>query len=676
MTVVATLNTSELDLASVAAVAAAATSWLANATAAIDAQSTAVIMRESIGIVVSVPATIASDAEQLETIRADAESSACDGSEEVCTVTLSAATARRRALQRLRAAASEPFLQEGRHLTEASTAAQLTLALDRTYPAASNTTAAAAALPGLVMQGIQGGVPTASLDGAALSAVVVEMRIEQEGGAVESASLIDATFDSAGTAALSSALAASLPALSTSSISVATPVVLFPPFPPPPPPTPPSAPPSAPPVAPPSPSMPPLSPVVSAPLQEGTTAGEDLNLETVVGIAIGVALVALIMGVVMACVACKRKRLARAKSVLRMERQLSATDRLQAAEEAEPLSTGGSSSQHGASSQQERQKMSAQAARKRMLGQARPGSPGFQPMGDVGSERTKPDTGKGAEPPPAAAAYGISAEASSPSSSLVRFVGESASSSGRPAGALSFGRVLPVSSTKVERSGTTRLPPLPDAAFANLPKRSRADVFSPSARAGRATDELTPEDANEAAALAASLRPEALARGQGGTSMPSVPSRSTAAPLPRSVNQRTGRATCRTSLAMAARAEAQRRSSCFEVAPQIRRGETDTDFTQVAHAAVAQVMGSGSASWEGTQTAASMSQRASEHTFASSCRHSVFEAPPELAVRTAYPFSPNDGPSSSMSISPHHPMMLFDISPTWTVASHQHTPPT
>ena len=158
--------------------------------------------------------------------------------------------------------------------------------------------------------------------------------------------------------------------------------------------------------------------------------------------------------------------------------------------------------------------------------------------------------------------------------------------------------------------------------------------------------------------------------------MPSAPSRGTAAPLPRSVNQRTGRATCRTSLAMAARAEAQRRSSCFEVAPQIRRGETDTDFTQVAHAAVAQVMGSGSASWEGTQTAASMSERASEDTFASSCRHSVFEAPPELAVRTAYPFSPNDGPSSSMIISPHHPMMLFDISPTCTVASHQRTPPT
>ena len=262
------------------------------------------LVSQTVLVYVSLPAASANDAAAQEAVRASAEAAACDGLEVACAVTLgSSGTARRLLRTRTPALARAP-----RRLAEAAAATtQLTLSVARTFSGvAATNVSAAAALPGLVMQGVRADVPAATLDGAALGAISVELIIEQQGGAAESDALVNATLGSGGAgggggAALSTALATSL-ALDPAAVSVAAPVTVFPPAPPPPPPpAPPAVPPPStpPPTPPPSRPPPPPAPPPRSPAPQGpAAAGLPIELPTMIAIAcaagVGLTLVVLV----------------------------------------------------------------------------------------------------------------------------------------------------------------------------------------------------------------------------------------------------------------------------------------------------------------------------------------------------------------------------------------------
>jgi hypothetical protein len=219
LSLVVTIDATELDLTSVSSVTAASSQWLADATSGIVTTHTEVLVSQTVLIYVSLPTASASDPAEQEAVRAAAEAAACDGLEVACTVTLESSTARRLLHTRTPVLARAP-----RRLAEAAATTQLTLSVARTfYGGAAINVSSAAALPGLVMQGVQVDVPAATLDGAALSAISVELIIEQQGGTAESEALVNATLGGGGAgAALSTALATSL-ALDPAAVSVAAP---------------------------------------------------------------------------------------------------------------------------------------------------------------------------------------------------------------------------------------------------------------------------------------------------------------------------------------------------------------------------------------------------------------------------------------------------------------------
>lgn len=281
---VVTIDAAALDLTSVSSVVAASSQWLADVTSGVATTRTEVQVSQTVLIYVSLPTASASDPAGREAVRAAAEAAACDGLEVACTVTLDGSTARRRLHARTHALARAP-----RRLAGAAGTTQLELSVERTFSdAAATNVSSAAALPGLVMQRVQVDVGVqATLDGAELSAVSVELIIEQLGGAAESEALSATLGDGGGGAALSTALVTSL-ALDPGAVNVTAPVTIFPPAPPPPPPpAPPTVPPptSPPPRSPPSrpPAPPPQSPSPQAP------AGAGLPIELTAMIAIACA---------------------------------------------------------------------------------------------------------------------------------------------------------------------------------------------------------------------------------------------------------------------------------------------------------------------------------------------------------------------------------------------------
>ena len=278
------IDAAALDLTSVSSVVAASSQWLADATSGVATTRTEVRVSQTVRIYVSLPAANASDPAGREAVRAAAEAAACDGLEVACTVTLDDSTARRRLHTRTPALARAP-----RRLAGAAGTTQLALEVARTFSdEAATNVSSAAALPGLVMQGVQDEVASATLDGAELRNVSVELIIEQLGGAAESEAL-SATLGNGGggNAALSTALATSL-ALDPGAVTVDVKDTIFPPAPPPPPPpAPPTVPPPStpPPTSPPSrpPAPPPQSPSPQAP------AGAGLPIELTAMIAIACA---------------------------------------------------------------------------------------------------------------------------------------------------------------------------------------------------------------------------------------------------------------------------------------------------------------------------------------------------------------------------------------------------
>jgi hypothetical protein len=295
LSLVVTIDAAELNLTSVSSVTAASSQWLADAISDVNTTHTEVLVSQTVLIYVSLPAASASDAAEQEAVRAAAETAACDGLEVACTVTLGSGTARRLLHTRTPALASVP-----RRLSEAAATTQLILSVARTFSSvAATNVSSAAALPGLVMQGVQADVPAATLDGAALGAISVELIIEKQGGAAESEDLVNATLGGGGAgAALSTALATSL-ALDPAAVSVAAPVTVFPPAPPPPPPPAPPVvpPPSMPPPTPP-PTRPPAPPPQSPSPQAPGAAGLPIELPTMIAIAcaagVGLTLVLLV----------------------------------------------------------------------------------------------------------------------------------------------------------------------------------------------------------------------------------------------------------------------------------------------------------------------------------------------------------------------------------------------
>ena len=278
------IDAAALDLTSVSSVVAASSQWLADATSGVATTRTEVRVSQTVRIYVSLPAANASDPAGREAVRAAAEAAACDGLEVACTVTLDDSTARRRLHTRTPALARAP-----RRLAGAAGTTQLALEVARTFSdEAATNVSSAAALPGLVMQGVQDEVASATLDGAELRNVSVELIIEQLGGAAESEAL-SATLGNGGggNAALSTALVTSL-ALDPGAVTVDVKDTIFPPAPPPPPPpAPPTVPPPStpPPTSPPSrpPAPPPQSPSPQAP------AGAGLPIELTAMIAIACA---------------------------------------------------------------------------------------------------------------------------------------------------------------------------------------------------------------------------------------------------------------------------------------------------------------------------------------------------------------------------------------------------
>ena len=245
------IDAAALDLTSVSSVVAASSQWLADATSGVATTRTEVRVSQTVRIYVSLPAANASDPAGREAVRAAAEAAACDGLEVACTVTLDDSTARRRLHTRTPALARAP-----RRLAGAAGTTQLALEVERTFSdEAATNVSSAAALPGLVMQGVQDEVASATLDGAELRNVSVELIIEQLGGAAESEAL-SATLGNGGggNAALSTALVTSL-ALDPGAVTVDVKDTIFPPAPPPSP-LPPSPPPPLPPPSPPPPSPP------------------------------------------------------------------------------------------------------------------------------------------------------------------------------------------------------------------------------------------------------------------------------------------------------------------------------------------------------------------------------------------------------------------------------------
>ena len=278
------IDAAALDLTSVSSVVAASSQWLAEATSGVATTRTEVRVSQTVRIYVSLPAANASDPAGREAVRAAAEAAACDGLEVACTVTLDDSTARRRLHTRTPALARAP-----RRLAGAAGTTQLALEVARTFSdEAATNVSSAAALPGLVMQGVQDEVASATLDGAELRNVSVELIIEQLGGAAESEAL-SATLGNGGggNAALSTALVTSL-ALDPGAVTVDVKDTIFPPAPPPPPPpAPPTVPPPStpPPTSPPSrpPAPPPQAPSPQAP------AGAGLPIELTAMIAIACA---------------------------------------------------------------------------------------------------------------------------------------------------------------------------------------------------------------------------------------------------------------------------------------------------------------------------------------------------------------------------------------------------
>ena len=278
------IDAAALDLTSVSSVVAASSQWLADATSGVATTRTEVRVSQTVRIYVSLPTANASDPAGREAVRAAAEAAACDGLEVACTVTLDDSTARRRLHTRTPALARAP-----RRLAGAAGTTQLALEVARTFSDEDATNvSSAAALPGLVMQGVQDEVASATLDGAELRNVSVELIIEQLGGAAESEAL-SATLGNGGggNAALSTALVTSL-ALDPGAVTVDVRDTIFPPAPPPPPPpAPPTVPPPStpPPTSPPSrpPALPPQSPSPQAP------AGAGLPIELTAMIAIACA---------------------------------------------------------------------------------------------------------------------------------------------------------------------------------------------------------------------------------------------------------------------------------------------------------------------------------------------------------------------------------------------------
>ena len=196
LSLVVTIDAAQLDLTSVSSVTAASSRWLADATRGVATTRTEVLVSQTVLVYVSLPAASANDAAAQEAVRAAAEAAACDGLEVACAVTLGSSGAARRLLRtRTPALARAP-----RRLAEAVAATtQLTLSVARTFSGvAATNVSAAAALPGLVMQGVRADVPAATLDGAALGAISVELIIEQQGGAAESDALVNATLGGGG----------------------------------------------------------------------------------------------------------------------------------------------------------------------------------------------------------------------------------------------------------------------------------------------------------------------------------------------------------------------------------------------------------------------------------------------------------------------------------------------
>ena len=278
------IDAAALDLTSVSSVVAASSQWLADATSGVATTRTEVRVSQTVLIYVSLPAASASDPAGREAVRAAAEAAACDGLEVACTVTLDDSTARRRLHTRTPALARAP-----RRLAGAAGTTQLALEVERTFSdEAATNVSSAAALPGLVMQGVQDEVASATLDGAELRNVSVELIIEQPGGSAERAALVSATLgDGGGGAALSTALATSL-ALDPGAVTVDVKDTIFPPAPPPPPPP---APPTVPPPSTPPPTSPPSRPPALPPqsLSPQAPAGAGLPIELTAMIAIACA---------------------------------------------------------------------------------------------------------------------------------------------------------------------------------------------------------------------------------------------------------------------------------------------------------------------------------------------------------------------------------------------------
>ena len=178
------------------------------------------------------------------------------------------------------------------------------------------------------------------LDNATLGAISAELRIEQQGSAAESdAPINDVLGDNDGTA-LSTGLATSL-GLELTGVLVAVPVVFFPPSPPSPPSSPRALPPpspTAPPLFPPPPQVPPpRTPPPLSPPDDG--GGLDEYLPWIL-VSTGLGLAVIILAVLIFTrwyKPSRRKirgaRLERFKTVLRLERRVSAADRMRLAAE-------------------------------------------------------------------------------------------------------------------------------------------------------------------------------------------------------------------------------------------------------------------------------------------------------------------------------------------------------
>ena len=349
-----TIDAAELNLTSVSSVTAALTQWLADATSDVVITSTEVLVSQTVLIQLSLPAAAANDDVEQEAVRAAAEAAACNGVETACMVSLTGTTTSTRRLLR--------------QLSEFETAL-LTLSVARTFSATAAIAATAdglhiaADLPDLVVQGVQGvpGVQDgAVLDNATLSAISAELRIKQQGSAAESDTLIDDVLGDNDGTALSTGLATSL-GLELTAVLVAVPVVFFPPSPPSPPPSPPALPPpspTAPPLFPPPPQVPPpRTPPPLSPPDDGGGLDEYLPL---ILVPTGLGLAVIILAVIIFTRWYKpsqRKihsaRLERFKTVLRLERRVSAADKMRLAAEQAEESEGLQAGDEGAKGQGE-----------------------------------------------------------------------------------------------------------------------------------------------------------------------------------------------------------------------------------------------------------------------------------------------------------------------------------